>query len=81
MHLVACVVDGLDNASRASGVADAWREAWAGATALGLPNAQSHPHVRALRTHFQAAGVSMKEGVLESPMASNSPPPADLKTS
>lgn len=60
MRLVVALARGLDNARGCPGVDAHWTEAWNDAGALDVPNAQSHPRVRAWREDFKAFGVSMK---------------------
>lgn len=61
MHLVVAVVEALDNREPLESVDARWQEAWFNAGRLDVPNAQSHPRVRAWREHFQQIGVSMKK--------------------
>ena len=60
MRLVVAVALGIDNTSANPGIDTDWVEAWCAAGVLDVPNAQSHPRVRALREDFKAFGVSMK---------------------
>ena len=60
MHLVVAVAHSLENSDAKAAIDALWREAWKSASALEVPNAQSHPRVRAWREDFKAFGVSMK---------------------
>lgn len=52
---------GIDNRSPNPAAARAWREAWAAAGALDVPNAQSHPRVAPWREALRAAGSPPKK--------------------
>src|SRR5579884_3425053 len=63
IRIVVAPARGVDNTVARPGVEQAWREAWARASAEGAPygNAQSHPRVRPWRERFTAMGVSGKQ--------------------
>jgi len=61
MALVVGVVHGIDNRAASADLDRAWVQAWQEAAALGLPNAQSHPHVAHLRECFRGLGISHKK--------------------
>ena len=60
MTIVGAVVRGVDNRAAPESLDAAWADAWRAAGDLDVPNAQSHPSVRALRERFKDAGVSVK---------------------
>lgn len=62
LRLAVVVARGVDNARERPAVAEAWRAAWAGASAAATHgNAQSHPRIAPWRERFRAMGVSGKE--------------------
>ncbi len=61
MRVVAVLARGLDAARGAPAAEAAWLAAWRGAETLGLPNPQTHPHVRAWREAMRAAGAPHKD--------------------
>ena len=61
LRIVTALIEGIDNATANECVNRFWRTSWESASNLGLPNAQTHPHVAAWRAAMRAAGVHHKD--------------------